>query len=300
MGADYRCFFCFNRAFEKLMIQEQLEPAEAKYFTNEIMQLYLDKQEEFSTPQLARELHARLKKCTNNADPYEIRKKQSNDLILAGSQKFKNQIQSSQNPFDTALRLAIAGNIIDFAIDDSYKLDATIDKVLHSDFAIDHSSQLKSDLDNAQSVLYLGDNNGEIVFDKLLIETINHSNLIYAVRDKPIINDVTLADANYVGLDQLVPVISNGYDAPSTILEYCSEDFLNVFNQADVIISKGQGNLEGLMETQNRNIFYLLMVKCDVIAEKLHVKKGDFVVTKTTALNQGTETPDSDEKYSKE
>ena len=297
MGADYRCFFCFSRAFEKLMTREQLNPEQAKCFTNEIIQLYLEKQEEFSTPLFARELHVRLKKYTSKSDPYKVEKKQSNDLLLSGYKDFKKQIQSSQNSFDSALRLAIAGNIIDFAVDDSYKLDATIDKVLNSDFAIDHSSQLKSALDNAQSVLYLGDNNGEIVFDRLLIETINHPNLIYAVRDKPIINDVTLADANYVGLDQLVPVISNGYDAPSTILEYCSKDFLNVFNQADVIISKGQGNLEGLMDTQNQNIFYLLMVKCDVIAEKLHVKKGDFVVTNMTGLDKGTGTIDKEEQH---
>lgn len=285
MGADYRCFFCFNRAFEKLMKREQLSPEQAKCFTNEIIQLYLEKQEEFSTPLLARELHVRLKKYTNNPDPYKAEKKESNDRALSGYSDFRKQILASQNPFDTALRLAIAGNIIDFGVSDTYELDAAIDKVLNTDFAIDHSSQLKAALDNAQTVLYLGDNNGEIVFDKLLIETIKHPNLIYAVRDNPIINDVTLADATYVGLDQIVPVISNGFDAPSTILEYCSKDFLDVFNHADVIISKGQGNLEGLMDTQNRNIFYLLMVKCDVIAEKLHVNKGDFVITNATALN---------------
>ena len=280
MISDYRCFFCFNRAFEKLLKQGKLSPEQASSFTHEMMQFYLEKQEIYSTPQLARELHLRLKKQSNQADPYQAEKKQSNDVILDQYQKFKEQVQSSQNPFNTALRLAIAGNIIDAAVSETYQLDETIDHVLNSDFGIDHSTQLKLAIQNAQTVLYLGDNNGEIVLDKLFIETMNHRNLIYAVRDQPIINDATLSDAHYVGMDQIVPVISNGYDAPSTLLNQCSAEFLKVYDQVDVIISKGQGNLEGLLESGNEKIFFLLMVKCDVIAEKLGVRKGDFVVTR--------------------
>ena len=284
MIADYRCFFCFNRSFEKLLQQKKLPSEQAMNFTREMMQLYLENQGAYSTPQLARELHRRLKKYINHGDPYEVQKKQSNDLILDQYQQFKHQVETSENPFETALRLAIAGNIIDFAVSDTYQLDETILHVLKSDFAIDHLKQLESAIKKAGTVLYLGDNNGEIVFDKLLIETINHPNLIYAVRDQPIINDATLSDAQYVGLNQVARVISNGYDAPSTIPEHCSDEFLEVFNQADVIISKGQGNLEGLLGLENETIFFLLMVKCDVIAEKLGVKKGDFTVARNSEV----------------
>ena len=280
MAFDYRCFFCFNRAFEKLLRQEQLPVEKANIFTSEIIKLYSEKQHEFSSPLFARELHAKLKEFTLNIDPYKKEKQQSNDLVLSMYNSLKQKISSAKNPFDTALRLAIAGNIIDFAVKDQYNLDDTIDKVLNSDFGIDHSILLQEELDKAKTVLYLGDNNGEIVFDKLFIETINHPNLIFAVRDAPVINDVTLEDAQYVGLDKRVPIISNGYDAPSTILEKCSDEFLDIYHQADVIISKGQGNLEGLNNNTNSNIFFLLMVKCEVIAESLHVKKGDFVVKK--------------------
>ncbi|WP_430972430.1 damage-control phosphatase ARMT1 family protein [Sunxiuqinia rutila] len=277
---DYRCFFCFNRAFEKLLKREKLSSEQALSFTHEMVQFYMENQEEYSTPQLARELHLRFKKYNNQEDPYRTEKKQSNDVILNQYQKFKAQVESSEDPFNTALRLAIAGNIIDAAVSETYRLDETIDHVLNSDFAIDHSNQLKSAIQKAQTVLYLGDNNGEIVLDKLFIETIHHPNLVYAVRDQPIINDATMSDAHYVGMTPLVPVISNGYDAPSTILEQCSDEFLRLYNQADVIISKGQGNLEGLLESGNEKIFFLLMVKCDVIAKKLGVSKGDFVVTR--------------------
>lgn len=286
MATDYRCFFCFNRAVERFLQKEKLHLEKASELTHDMIRLYLENQAKYLTPQFARELHAKLKQYTNNPDPYQADKQQSNDLILNQYQKFKTLVESSPDSFDTALRLAIAGNIIDAAVSETYQLDKTISLVLESEFSIDHSNQLQSALKKAKTVLYLGDNNGEIVLDKLLIETINHPNLIYAVKDQPIINDVTLPDATYVGMNQVAPVISNGYDAPSTILEHCSDEFLSVFNQADVIISKGQGNLEGLWESSNKNIFFLLMVKCDVIAEKLGVEKGNFVVTRNLRLNE--------------
>jgi len=152
--------------------------------------------------------------------------------------------------------------------------------VLKSDFSINHSYELKEALSNAKTVLYLGDNSGEIVLDKLFIETIMHPNLHFAVRGAPVINDVTIDDARYVGIYKVADVISNGYDAPSTIIDKCSEEFQKHFNDADVIISKGQGNLEGLLHKTHKTVFFLLMVKCDVIAEALGVKKGDFVVMK--------------------
>jgi uncharacterized protein with ATP-grasp and redox domains len=131
---------------------------------------------------------------------------------------------------------------------------------------------------NAKNILYLGDNAGEIVMDKLFLETIKHQNVYYAVRGMPVINDVTIEDAKYVGIDKFAKIISNGYDSPSTILDKCSEEFINIYNKADLIISKGQGNLEGLINVKNEKIFFLLMVKCGVIGDELGVKKGDFVV----------------------
>ena len=190
----------------------------------------------------------------------------------------KEKILQAENPLDVAIRLAIAGNIMDSAISDTYDIKKTIDRTLNSCFAIDHSDYLKQDLLKAKKVLYIGDNAGEIVFDKLFIETIMHPNLYFSVRGAPIINDATMKDAEYIGMGKVADVISNGYDAPSTILEHCSEEFRTIFDEADVVISKGQGNLEGLLGNTSKNIYYLLMVKCDVIANALHVKKGDFVV----------------------
>ena len=156
---------------------------------------------------------------------------------------------------------------------------------MNSDFAIDDSLQLKQALSEAKTVLYLGDNCGEMVFDKLFIETIMHPNLIYAVRGAPIINDATPEDAKYVGMDLVADVISNGYDAPSTLLEHCSSDFLEILDRADVIISKGQGNLEGLLGKTDKAVYYLLMVKCEVIANVLSVPVNSFVAYMPRLIN---------------
>jgi len=277
---DYRCFFCFARAYERMLDNEILSPEEKKQLASEMFGLFSNVKNDLVIPALSRELHLLLKKISSNPDPYKDVKKQSNDLVLAMYPELKKLVFNSVNQFDSALRLAIAGNIIDYGVSNNFDLQGTIDKVLNSEFAIDNSAELNQALLHANTVLFLGDNCGEMVFDKLFIETIMHPNLIYAVRGEPVINDSTLADAKYVGMDLVADVISNGYDAPSTILEQCSSEFLEVFNRADVIISKGQGNLEGLLGKTAKEVYFLLMVKCDVIADVLKVKKGDFVVKK--------------------
>lgn len=278
MISDYRCFYCFTKAFEKILERENFSPELKVEFTKELAVLYAEQKESFSTPVFSRSLHNILKKYTNNSDSYASIKKEGNDKALSLYPEMKEKILQAENPFDVAIRLAIAGNIMDSAISDTYDIKKTIDKTLNSCFAIDHSDYLKQDLLKAKKVLYIGDNAGEIVFDKLFIETIMHPNLYFSVRGAPIINDATIEDAKYTGMEKVADVISNGYDAPSTILEHCSEEFRTIFDEADVVISKGQGNLEGLLGNISKNIYYLLMVKCDVIANALHVRKGDFVV----------------------
>lgn len=243
-----------------------------------MINLYQKNSNSFSGPLFSRELHSILRGYTSNPDPYKIEKRKNNDQALAMAPQIENIISESEDPFNTSLRLSIAGNIIDFAACDSFDLQTTIDKVLSSDFAIDHSVQLKNKIEASENVLFLGDNAGEIVFDKFFIKTIDHRNLTYVVRGGPVINDATMEDAEYTGIKNVANVISNGFDAPSTIPSESSSEFQHYFNKADVIISKGQGNLEGLIPLNDERIFHLLMVKCDVMAEFLNVEKDSFVV----------------------
>jgi damage-control phosphatase, subfamily I len=278
MISDYRCFYCFTKAFGKLLEKENISIEAKSNFTNDMIGLYQDTREKFSAPEFARELHRMLRIHTLNPDAYKEVKKENNDQAILMLPELEKILQSSEDPFDTALRLAIAGNIIDFAVSDNFNLEATINKSLNTEFAIEHTLQLKKAIKNAKTVLYLGDNAGEIVFDKLFIKTIMHSNLTYVVRGAPVINDATMEDAEYVGMQKLVNVISNGYDAPSTIVKKSNKQFQQHFKEADLIISKGQGNLEGLAPLNDDRIFFLLMVKCEVIADFLKVEKGSQVI----------------------
>jgi len=276
-GSDYRCFFCFTRAFGNLLEKESISNEQKNCFTKEMISLYTDKGDNTNSPEFARELHNLFKSYTQNPDPYKTAKKENNDQAMQMVPELKKIIAESVDPFNTALRLAIAGNIIDFAANDNFNLQATIEKVLTSEFATDHSAELKKRLEKAEKVLYLGDNAGEIVFDKLFIETMHHPNLTYVVRGAPVINDVTLEDAEYTGMNNAAKVISNEYDAPSTIVNKSGKLFQHYFNEADLIISKGQGNLEGLISSDDNRIFFLLMVKCNVMAELLNVPNESFV-----------------------
>lgn len=278
MISDYRCFFCFTRAFEKLIDKENISNEAKSNFTHDMIGLYYNNWDKVSAPEFSRELHHILRNYTHDPDPYLNEKKENNDQAARMIPKLEIIVRKSSDSFGTALRLAIAGNIIDFAANDRFNLQTTIDMALESEFAIDHSEQLGKAIKSAHSVLYLGDNAGEIVFDKLFIRTINHPRLTFVVRGAPIINDATIDDAEYTGMKETANVISSGYDAASTIPEKSSKQFQKYFREADVIISKGQGNLEGLFPLNDKRIFFLLMVKCDVMAEFLKVKKGSLVV----------------------
>ncbi len=230
------------------------------------------------SPEITRDIFNSLKDVSIIDDPYLNEKDKSNREMLDLYPEFQERVENSKDKFDTALRLAIAGNIIDFGPTDKFDVFATIERVLSSDFEIDHSQQLEAEIKKAKTILYLGDNCGEVVLDKLFLETINHPNVYFAVRNKPILNDVTKKEALQVGIHKVAKIISNGDDAPSTLLHRVSNEFLEIYNSADLIISKGMGNFEGLMDETDLRLFFLLMIKCPVIGAKIGAKNGAFVV----------------------
>jgi len=274
---DGRCKTCFKNNYDRLLKKNPLEGCQALEFCAYFNRV-LDKAENTATAEIQRELQNKLRELTCIVDPYYKEKQQSNNIALKLYSEWKPRVLTSSDPYNLALRLAIAGNIMDYGASQVFDVHKTIKKVLNTDFAIDHSYLLKQRIKDAARILYLGDNAGEIVFDKMFIETIMHPNLVFAVKDSPVLNDVTFQDANDVGMDEVADVISNGYDVSSTLLQKCSKEFLDIYHSADLIISKGQGNLEGLINENDPRIFFLFMVKCDVIAEQVGVEKGSFVV----------------------
>ncbi|HNS17709.1 MAG TPA: ARMT1-like domain-containing protein [Bacteroidales bacterium] len=275
MHAD--CLKCFLSQAGKLLHEYDVPDTIAGNIRNRFM-LFIDNHQDISAPEAACLMHRLIKKATCTEDPYQKAKSDYNELLLQLEDEIRSIIRASDDPFQMALRYALAGNIIDFGPQKPFDVLKALSEAAFKEPYIDHSLELKRELKNASMVLYLGDNAGEIVLDKLFIETINHPNLYFAVRGSNILNDVTMEDADRVGLKKIASVISNGYDAPSTLVNKCSLEFRKIYEGADIIISKGQGNLEGLIDTCDKKIFFLLMVKCNVIAERVEVKEKNVVV----------------------
>ncbi|NOR74383.1 MAG: DUF89 family protein [Draconibacterium sp.] len=257
---NYECLLCQINGLGKRMDKFEIAIEKRNPLVSQLVKNIsnIDLENSYS-PEITRDILNSLKDVSEIDDPYFKEKNDSNKEMLDRYCEFQERVQDSEDKFDTALRLAIAGNIIDFGPTDKFDVSGTIERVFNSNLEIDHSQQLKAEIEKAKTILYLGDNCGEVVLDKLFLETINHPNVYFAVRNKPILNDVTKKEALQVGIDKVAKLISNGDDAPSTLLHRVSSDFLEIYNSADLIISKGMGNYEGLMDETDSRLFFLLM-----------------------------------------
>jgi len=237
-------------------------------------------------PEMARQVHQIITRKTGSRDLFKSIKERSNRWAMELYPKLKEKVTRSTDHLLTAIEIAIAGNVIDYAIKNTLNIEAEIQKLFEEDFSqgrkgIFDYEHFKEDLAAAKTILYLADNAGEIVFDRVFIEEFCYNKkVIFAVRDKPSINDALMEDAVFCGLDKVAQVISSGVDAPGTILKYCSEEFLRIFKQADLVMSKGQGNYEALSEAERR-IYFLFKVKCPVIARHSGAKLGDIVLKRS-------------------
>jgi uncharacterized protein with ATP-grasp and redox domains len=228
------------------------------------------------TGTIHRDVYAQLYQAAGDPDPYQSIKRRSTQQVLALYPALKEKVHIAPDPLYLAARYAISGNVIDFALPHVIDLDKELSTALKLPLAIDHYVKLKQRLSKADRLLMFGDNAGETVLDRLLIETIGLPT-DYVVRNAPIINDATLEDARQAGLDQVARLIPSGSDYPGTLLNECSTEVQQLYAQAPVVISKGQGNFESLMH-ETREIFYLLKVKCDLVAEHLKANVGDSVL----------------------
>jgi Uncharacterized conserved protein len=229
-----------------------------------------------------------LKQHIGNDDPYYQIRQDYNKMFFRKLCYFEEKINTSSTPFVEAIKYAIMGNIIDF--NPLYNHDISdvmkyFEKLGQCQLTIDHSKQCIQDLKQAKTLLYLGDNCGEICLDLLLIKKIKELNpsihIYFGVRGAAVVNDSIEEDAYFVGMDKYADIISNGDSSLGTILSRTSEAFQNVYYNSDIIIAKGQGNYESLSEEKNQNIYFLLMSKCDVIAKDIGVKRKSLICLNT-------------------
>ena len=280
----YPCFF--KQALEAARLAGADEVGQ-KCVLDEVARALPEIPLETSPPEIARVIHGIIKRVTGKDDPYIAVKEKSNRLALGFLHRLKDRVSRSSDRLLMAVELAIAGNIIDYGVKNSLDVQAELERILDEENksikrenkAIFDFQEFKECLQESKTILYLGDNAGETVFDRILIEEIKRfddtKKIIYAVKEKPVINDALREDAITCGIDKVAHIVSSGSDAPGTVLSICSEKFLKMFGKADMVISKGQGNFEALSGAE-RPVFYLFMAKCPVVANHIGCTVGDI------------------------
>lgn len=216
----------------------------------------------------------------DDPDPFTDLKAANIDSVLERYEAFMAVISEAADPFETAVRLAIAGNIIDIAAGIPTDIWEPIEAVMRAPFAVDDLALLRAAVKDAEDILYLCDNAGEAVFDRMLIETMG-KNVTFVVKAAPVINDATRRDAERAGIDRVAAIIDNGSPGVGTQLHKCSESFLERFASADLIISKGMANYESLTELADPRLFFLLKAKCAAVSRLLSVPEGGIVLKRS-------------------
>lgn len=232
-------------------------------------------------PVIVSAMHRIIRQELATTDPYKALKKKSTEKARSLVPEAERLIASAENQFEAAVRFAIAGNILDFGAKTAWNetsVRESFTKAMDVPLKYNRSGELYAKLEDAETVLFLGDNAGEAVFDRLLIEHFpGNARVYYAVKGAPVINDATREDAEEAGIEAVAEIVDNGTDIPGTHLPACSESFRELFSSADVVVSKGQGNFETLLDS-NRTIFFLLQIKCESLAKRNSVSCGDWIV----------------------
>jgi len=232
-------------------------------------------------PEFAAEVHAMIRSRLGIADPYLQIKRDANRFAARLIPELEKRLEKSSDRLRQALLYSIAGNIIDSgvsAVTPDSEVMQSIEMAEAQSPAIDHSEKLLRELRRAEKIVILGDNAGEIYFDRLLLQELKKDNITYIVKGSPILNDALHEDAIEAGIDRYARVLDTGVAIPGTVLRKCLPAVLEAIQAADVIVSKGQANFETMGECADPRVFFTLRAKCHVIAREIGVPQGSFVI----------------------
>ena len=275
MQFDAHCIECLvHRHFR--LVQEKNDGEKAYLYLRDVIQAILDAPAGVSAPWITAQFSKAYAKYWPDEDAYAKLKQDSNDLVLELLPKIRPLVEQAEDPLSMAMKFSRTGNFLDFGIltpEIAHKAlweaveqtpAALLDPAVYTAFC--------NDLDRARHLLILGDNCGEIVFDLLLVEQLQKTyptlDITYCVRGENALNDATPADAAYVGMDKLAHVIDNGSGISGTEPDYAGPALQEALSTADMILSKGSGNMESLAG-RGYNAYYLFMCKCARVSKLL-------------------------------
>ncbi len=283
MFIDEACVSC--------IINQSIKVADAidadTTLTNKLTTTITNMSKEFSfklsPPEIAADVYEKMALLAQKEDLYDEVKTLSTQKALTFIPFLKEKLQNSSEKLLVATKIAVAGNVIDLAAAVEFDLEEELEKIFHTEFSHNDFAYLEAQLKQRQvkKVVVLGDNVGEHIFDYLFIQTLQELypdiDVSYMVRGNPIINDVTMQEAKEAGFDKLCELVDSGVNTPGFTYSRANSYAQELFDNADLVISKGMGNYECLSPSHRSNICFLLKVKCDVVASSLGANVGDII-----------------------
>ena len=284
MQAKAECVSCiFNQA---LRVCQNVGASQQQ--TKEVLDAVGQRVKDFdltqTPPSIAQWVYELIGKILDKKDLYKTQKLEATIAATNSIQNLIKQFDSAQDPLLFALKSSVVGNVIDLASQHNFDLDKEVAEVFDTKFAIDHYKDFKSKFFHAKSLLIIGDNAGEHIFDSFMLKIFNSldpdKKYYFATRNRPIINDITYQEALQSPLVDLCEVINSGVNTPGLEISQASDQFLQLLSSADLVIAKGMGNYESLGYKAGREVFHLLKVKCNVVAHDLRKEVGDIIFAK--------------------
>ena len=281
MTIDKECVTC--------IINQSVRVAEAIYATADLRNKLTSSVEVMSKnfsyndtpPEIASYVYEKMAVIANKTDLYDDVKDASTKKALSFVPILKEKLQESKNKLLTATKIAVAGNVIDLAAAVEFDLEEELEKIFHTEFSYNDFDLFQDKLEDAKTVLVIGDNVGEHIFDYMFIETLKElypsTKFSYMVRGNPIINDVTILEAKEAGFDELCELVDSGVNTPGFTYNRANDYSKELFDSTDLVISKGMGNYECMSPSHRQDICFLLKVKCEVVARSLEKNIGDII-----------------------
>lgn len=281
MNIDTACVECIINQSVKVANAIDADEVLSNKLTSTVREMSKDFSFNNNPPEIASYVYEKMADIANKTDLYDEVKALSTIKALSFIPLVKEKIDTSNNKLLTATKTAVAGNVIDLAAAVEFDLEDELKKIYDVDFAYDNFSKLEDELQKAKKVLVIGDNVGEHIFDYVYIETLIELypsiKFSYMVRGNPIINDVTMKEAKEAGFDKLCNLVDSGVNTPGFTYNRANDGSKQLFDEADLVISKGMGNYECMSPSHRKNICFLLKVKCDVVSSSLNCEVGSIV-----------------------
>lgn len=281
MLIDEACVSCIINQSVKVADAINATPSLKNTLTSTVENMSRDFSFNDNPPEIAADVYEKMAMLANKSDLYDEVKELSTKKALSFVPLLTEKLLNSEDKLLTATKIAVAGNVIDLAAEVEFDLEEELSKIFDTDFSHNDFEKMQTNLSNAGTVVVLGDNVGEHIFDYMFIETLQelypNATYSYFVRGNPIINDVTMKEAKEAAFDKLCNLVDSGVNTPGFDYSRATKEAQGLFDSADLVISKGMGNYECLSPSHRKEICFLLKVKCGVVANSLDREIGDIV-----------------------